>query len=180
MNLLKIKQRGRFLSGFAAIVGVALCCGLYLEAGEENNVPYPQCYRSWTFLHSSLVPPKLEGFWKRPCEKPCTAGIFHFYGNSKAMEGLRTGTYPDGAILAEEMLEFLGTESGGGREGGRRLVGVMVKDSKLYASTAGWGFGSYDEDSQVNKLTSAESKACFTCHISQKDHGYVFARYQER
>jgi Cytochrome P460 len=127
-----------------------------------------------------LIGPKLAGFWKRPCEKPCTAGIFHFYGNEKAMQGLRTGNYPDGAILAEEMLEFFGTASGGGKEGQRRLVGVMVKDRRRYSATGGWGFGSYDEESQVNTLTTDQSKACFTCHIPQKDRGYVFTKYQER
>jgi hypothetical protein len=180
MSLLRIKHRDRILPGFAAVAAIVLCGGLYLQAGDENNVPFPQGYRSWTFLHSSLISPKLPGFWKRPCEKPCTAGIFHFYANPKAMEGLRTGTYPDGAILAEEMLAFLGTETGSGHEGERRLVGVMVKDSKRYASTGGWGFGFYDEGSQVNTLTSEESKTCFACHIPQKDHGYVFSRYQDR
>ena len=32
--------------------------------------------------------------------------MFHFYANELAMKGLRTGTYEDGAIIAEEMLEF--------------------------------------------------------------------------
>ena len=159
-----------------------LLCGRHVQGDDNklNAVPYPQGYRSWTFLHSSLIGPTLAGFWKRPCEKPCTAGMFHFYGNDKAMQGLRTGVYPDGAIIAEEMLEFLGTASGAGHEGARRLVGVMVKDSLRYNSTGGWGFGSYDEDSQVNTLTAEESKACFTCHIPQKDRGYVFTKYQDR
>jgi len=161
-------------------IAAALASGLSVRAGDDASVPYPSGYRSWTFLHGSTIPPKLPGFWKRPCEKPCTAGIFYFYGNEKAMQGLRTGNYPDGAVLAEELLEFLGSESGSGKEGERRLVGVMVKDSRKYSTTAGWGFGTFDEGSQVSVLTSAEMKACFQCHVARKDQGYVFTKYQER
>jgi hypothetical protein len=169
------KMKSRYLA-----IAAVLTVGISIHADDDARVPYPQGYRSWTFLHSSLIGPKLPGFWKRPCEKPCTAGIFHFYGNEKAMQGLRTDNYPDGAILAEEMLEFLGSASGAGKEGERRLVGVMVKDSRKYSTTGGWGFGSYDEGSQVNVLSGADSQACFQCHIPRKDQGYVFTKYQER
>ena len=77
------------------------------SGAAEAGTPYPDGYRQWTFLHSSMVPPTFDAFKKKPCEKPCMAGIFHFYANDKAMEGLRTGSYPDGAIIAEEMLEWL-------------------------------------------------------------------------
>ncbi len=100
--------------------------------------------------------------------------------NPKAMTGLQTGQYADGAIIAEELLEILGSPSGGGKEGERRLVGAMVKDSQRYASTGGWGFGSYDGDSREDNPDSAAKKACFECHIPRKDQGYVFAEYRER
>src|SRR5262249_62087492 len=112
-----------------------------------SDVPYPEGYRRWTFLHASMVPATVAAFKKKPCDKPCTSGMFYFYGNDKAMEGLRTGSYPDGAIIAEEMLEFQANDKGSGKEGQRRVVGVMVKDTKRYSTTAGWGYGSYDEGS---------------------------------
>ena len=164
----------------AAIMAFGLG-GFFTANGAENpSVPFPEGYRHWTFLHSSLIPPTLAGFWTRPCEKPCTAGIFHFYANDKAMTGLRTGEYADGAIIAEEMLEFRGSPTGGGKEGELRLVGVMVKDSKRYASTGGWGFGSYDSPSREDHVDAAAKTACFACHIPRKDHGYVFTEYHER
>jgi len=160
------------------ILLMAFVCAF--ASGDDSSVPYPEGYRHWTHLHSSMIGPKLAGFWKRPCEAPCTAGIFHFYANEKAMTGLRTGTYADGAILAEEMLEFQGSASGGGKEGERRLVGVMVKDSKRYESTGGWGYGSFDGATKENQLDEAGRKACYTCHIPKKDHDYVFTEYRER
>src|SRR6185295_1251083 len=99
------------------------------------TVSYPEGYRNWTFLHGSLVPATAAGFSKSPCVKPCTNGMFYFYANALAMKGLRTGTYPDGAIIAEELLEFPIGEKGSGGEGRRALTAVMVKDSQRYADT---------------------------------------------
>lgn len=96
------------------------------------------------------------------------------------MEGMKNGMFPDGAIIAEELLEVHGRDDGAGKEGPRRLVGVMVKDSQRYGKTGGWGFGKYDGVTQVDELDSAARTACFQCHIPKKDHGYVFTEYQER
>ncbi|HTS26353.1 MAG TPA: cytochrome P460 family protein [Bryobacteraceae bacterium] len=155
-----------------------LVFGSLTPAGD--GTPYPDGYRHWTFLHSSLVPPTFDAFAKKPCEKPCTAGLFHFYANDKGMEGLRTGSYPDGAIFAEEMLEWLSTSTGGAKEGQRRLVGVMVKDSRRYASTGGWGYGTFDDESRTDKLDAKMRETCHQCHIARKDQGYVFTEYRER
>lgn len=146
----------------------------------DPGVPYPEGYRHWTFLHSSMVSAKYSAFGRQPCEKPCTAGIFYFYANDKAMSGLRTGSYEDGAILAEEMLEFLGNQNGGGKEGQRRLVGVMVRDSQRYSTTGGWGFATYEGGSRTDNLDAAARDVCFQCHVPRKDHGYVFTEYHER
>ena len=151
-----------------------------LVAGDDPPVPYPQDYRQWTFLHATMLGPQHGVFSERKCEKPCTAGVMYFYANDKAMEGLRTGKFKDGAILADEVLEMHGLEDGGAREGPRRGVGVMVRDSKLYAATGGWGYGSFDGDSRTEQLTPERRQACFQCHVSKKDNNYVFTTYRER
>jgi hypothetical protein len=127
-----------------------------------------------------VSPAIFNAFAKRPCEKPCIGGLFQFYANDKAMAGLRTGSYPDGAILAEEMLEWLPTSTGGAHEGQRRLVGVMVRDSQRYNSTGGWGYGMFDEDGKVDRLDVKSREACYQCHVPRKDQGYVFTEYRER
>jgi Cytochrome P460 len=151
-----------------------------LPGAAEMGTPYPEGYRHWTFLHSSMVSPTFDAFGKKPCEKPCTAGVFHFYANDKAMDGLRTGSYADGAIIAEEMLEWLGSSTGGGKEGNRRIIGVMVKDGQRYSSTGGWGYGSYDEGNRTDKLDTKQREVCHQCHVARKDRGYVFTEYRER
>jgi Cytochrome P460 len=147
---------------------------------EEGTVAYPDGYRAWTFLHGSLVPAAFSGFSKSPCVKPCTNGMFYFYANEKAMKGLKSGNYPDGAVIAEEMLEFKIGDKGVGGEGHRVLTAVMVKNNQLYPATDGWGYCNFDEGSKANTLDAKAQQACHQCHISRKDHGYVFSQYVER
>jgi len=150
-----------------------------LRSPADAGTPYPEGYRGWTFLHSSMVPATFSAFGAKPCEKPCMAGIFHFYANDKAMEGFRTGSYPDGAIIAEEMLEWMSTSTGA-KEGQRRIIGVMVKDGQRYSSTGGWGYGNFDDGSRTDKLDAKGREACHQCHIARKDQGYVFTEYRPR
>jgi Cytochrome P460 len=151
-----------------------------LPAEADGGTPYPEGYRRWTFLHSSMVSPAFDAFAKKPCEKPCGAGLFHFYANDKAMDGLRTGSYPDGAMFAEEMLEWLPNSNGGGKEGPRRLVGVMVRNSQRYSSTGGWGYGMFDDGSRADRLDAKMRDACYQCHVPRKDQGYIFTQYRDR
>ena len=163
---------------------LTLCCGrlfFALADSTENPVPYPEGYRKWTFLHGTVVGPKHGLFSKTPCEKPCTGGILYFYANEKAMEGLHTGMFADGAIIADEFLETHGSADGNAAtEGPRRVVGVMVKDRQRFATTGGWGFTSFDGDSKIDKLKAEDKTACFQCHVPRKDRDYVFTVYTER
>jgi hypothetical protein len=159
----------------------AVAFALLLRAGDDApSVPYPEGYRNWSFLHGSLVPPGAAGFSKSPCVKPCSNGMFYFYGNELAMKGLRTGQYDDGAIIAEELLEFNIGEKGSGSEGRRVLTAVMIKDSQRYAATGGWGYGNFFEGSKVSTLDLKAQQACHQCHVSQKDKGYVFSKHVDR
>ena len=174
-------------SGIFAVTGIAaaaLLLSAFVQApsvrADEGSVSYPEGYRAWTFLHSSLVPAGFVGFAKSPCVKPCTNGIFYFYANEQAMKGLRTGSYADGAVIAEEMLQYLVGDKGDGKEGKRVLTAVMVKDSRRFAATGGWGFGNFDEGSKANTLDAKAQQTCFQCHNFRKDHGYVFTQYAER
>lgn len=109
----------------------------------------------------------------------CERVTFVIYANEKAMEGYRTGRFPDGSVLVFELLET--RESGGvTTEGARRRVGVMVKESKRYSETGGWGFESFQGDSQTERRLTAETRiACFTCHAQQKDRDFVFSEFRK-
>jgi Cytochrome P460 len=53
-------------------------------------------------------------------------------------------------------------------------VQFMVKDSKKYAATGGWGFADFKDGKPGDK---ALHEACFPCHQPAKDHDFVFAHY---
>jgi hypothetical protein len=53
-------------------------------------------------------------------------------------------------------------------------VRFMVKDSKKYASTGGWGFAQFTDGKPDNE---AVRKTCFSCHEPAKDRDFVFTRY---
>jgi hypothetical protein len=56
----------------------------------------------------------------------------------------------------------------------------MVKDSKRYAATGGWGYGSFGDSGKINTLDVKAQQQCHQCHVAQKDRGYVFTRYTAR
>jgi len=174
----------RTILSITTMAAAAVLLSIFIHApsvsADEASVSYPDGYRNWTFLHGSVVPPAFPGFAKMPCVKPCTNGIFYFYANEQAVKGLRTGSYADGAAIAEEMLALNVGDKGNGTEGHRVLTAVMVKDSSRYGSTAGWGFGNFDEGSKANTLDAKAQQACYQCHIARQDHGYVFSQYTER
>ena len=55
-------------------------------------------------------------------------------------------------------------------------VQFMIKDSKIYASTCGWGFFHFNNDGKP--LTDqAKLHSCYECHKAFKDHDCVFTHY---
>src|SRR6187401_1795018 len=69
-------------------------------------------------------------------------------------------------------------------------VGFMVKDSKRFADSGGWGWGAFDYDAASNTFTPATSadkppqgndaKCGFACHTLVKNRDYVFTEYPTR
>ena len=94
------------------------------------------------------------------------------------MEGYRSGRFPEGSILIYDFLKLEEDASFAGvtHEGARRFTSVMVKDSKRYASTGGWGFEEFRGDSQTDRMIGADAPTkCYGCHASQKERDYVFS-----
>ena len=70
-----------------------------LVSAENTVVPYPDDYRNWKHVKSMLIQPGHQ------LENPFQ-GIHHVYANDKALSGLETGQYADGAVLAFDLLEY--------------------------------------------------------------------------
>lgn len=163
-------QRQIKLTGLAAL-GITACC-LSLSASSNGEILYPAGYREWTHVKSGLVGPQSAAF-------QALGGIHHVYANEKAMEGYRTGRFPDGSTIVLDLLEAKESE-GITKEGPRRRIDMMVKDSRQYTETGGWGFQQFKGDSQTERMVTAQiAKACFACHSQRKDQDLVFGSYRK-
>lgn len=140
------------------------------SARQEDKVAYPSQYRGWTHVRSTLIGPENPGF-------AANGGLHHYYANEKGVEGYKTGTFPDGAVLIDDLLETKGVSNPGVTiEGARRRVAVMVKDSQRFAKTGGWGFEIFKGDTEVGSLTNEGRAACSECHQKAKNGVYTQLR----
>ena len=168
-RLIQSAKRRRMI--FLALTAACVATWSFSSRAKPNDeVPYPVGYRLWTHVRTALIGPQSPAF-------ESFGGLHHIYANEKAMEGYRTGRFPDGSVLVFELLETR-ENAGVTAEGPRKRVGVMVKESKRYAETGGWGFESFQGDSQTERrLNAAGRVACFTCHEQQKNRDFVFSEY---
>lgn len=140
---------------------------------SEGAVPYPEGFREWTHVKSQILGPESPIYKKY-------GGIHHTYANPKAVEGLRTGKYPDGSVFVFDQIELITKPGGVTAEGQRRFIDVMHKDDAKFAKTGGWGFEEFNADSSTERLLTPESSAkCYSCHASQKERGYVFSTFRK-
>jgi hypothetical protein len=106
-------------------------------------------------------------------------------GNDVAIKAYREGKlpFPDGAIIAriawsydpsEENNKVFGRPQSFVAGPPKNGVQFMVKDSRKYAATGGWGFAQFDDGKTADE---AVLNTCFACHAAIKDRDLVFTRY---
>jgi len=109
-------------------------------------------------------------------------------GNDLATKAYREGTlpFPDGAIIARLAWKYVPSEEDNKAFGRAQsfvagpapdwYLQFMVKDSKKYAATGGWGFAQFDKDGNPS-ADAAKLKTCFPCHEPAKAQDYIFTHY---
>lgn len=138
---------------------------------EGIDAPYPEGYRSWFHVKTMLIEPG------HPLENPFQ-GLHHVYANPKAVKGLNTGTYANGAVFAFDLLKYTEKDLTI-QEGERKLLGIMHKDSNKYSSTGGWGFEGFAGDSKTKRLVNDGGQSCFACHTSERKNDFVFSQIRK-
>ena len=53
----------------------------------------------------------------------------------------------------------------------------MLKNTKRFASTGGWGFQAWAGGDPGKPLVTDSAKACFACHTPQKANDFTFSTY---
>ena len=142
------------------------------EAASIFVTEIPAGYRDWRLISVAHEEGNLNSF----------ASIL---GNDIAIRAYREGKlpFPDGAIIAALHYRFVPSAENNkafGRDqsfvaGAPTNVQFMVKDTKKYAATGGWGFGHFNNDGK--KVDDAFMKTCFPCHQKIKERDLVFTRY---
>ncbi|HEY3757761.1 MAG TPA: cytochrome P460 family protein [Opitutaceae bacterium] len=157
--------------GFASLVAD--------ERAGANPPPvsFPDGFRDWMHVSSAVLLPNPDAASDHRDEKtvPAPHGLIHNnYANAKAVEGFRTGHFPEGSVL---VVDWFVVEQAGRRmlQGQRKSVNVMVRDAR-YATTGGWGFEDFDQDSHTARNVGSKAvESCFECHRHASNHEYVFS-----
>ena len=141
------------------------------EAAPAYVTSIPAGYRDWTLVSVAHEEGKLNSF----------AAVL---GNDVAIKAYRAGTlpYPDGSIIAALHYSHTASEENDKAFGQPQSfvagqptnIQFMVKDSKKYAATGGWGFGHFSNGKAAD---AAFMKPCFPCHEQIKARDLVFTRY---
>jgi cytochrome P460 len=148
------------------------------EASPIYGVRIPTGYRDWRLISVNHL---AGGSLKQ---------VRAQLGNDIAINAFRQGKlpFPDGTIIAalhwneassDEnnkvlAMGFPGAGLQSSVAGSAVNVQFMVKDSKKYAATGGWGFADFTNGKSGNE---ALHNTCFPCHQPAIDRDYVFTRY---
>jgi hypothetical protein len=170
------------LIGVVALAGMATFLAAASGQTDEESAPIygvkmPANYREWKLIavDNLLVAGKTDQLRAQ-------------LGNDIAIEAIKEGKvpFPDGAIIAaihwtrvpsEENVNVLAGPFPGAQSfvvGSPVNVQFMVKDSKKYTATGGWGFADFKGGKPGDKALHG---TCFPCHTPAKDRDYVFTHY---
>lgn len=101
--------------------------------------------------------------------------------------------FPDGARMAKVHWNAVKKETFPGQPwapGKQADVDFMVKDSKRFADSGGWGYGAFKYNATTDTFTPAttadqppqsnDAKCGFACHTIVKNRDFVFTEYGHR
>jgi hypothetical protein len=171
------------------IVGAAVAAlGMtHSAAGAQvNDVKIPPGYRDWKLISVAILGTPFDDIRAK-------------LGNDLAIAAFREGKvpFPDGAMIARLAWKQVSSDvnnnafrqdptaehlspAGLGKllrtsfaAGPATNVQFMIKDSKKYASTGGWGFFQFTN----GKPDHVVQASCFACHAPGRATDFVFTRY---
>jgi Cytochrome P460 len=187
------------LGALGGSVAIAICA-LYVTKSMGQSAAQPQAGSETSPIYGVAIPAGYRD-WRVISVGHLTGGSLDLsggkleqlraqLGNDLAIEALRDGKFPlpDGAIIAALHWNEVSSEGNnkvlaGGFPGADLQSSVaasavnvqfMVKDSKKYAATGGWGFADFKNGKPGDE---ALHKACFPCHQLAKDRDYIFVHY---
>ena len=144
------------------------------EAAPIFGIKIPPGYRDWKLISVAHEEGDLND-------------IRAILGNDKAIRAYREEKlpFPDGTIITRIAWSYVPSEENDKVFGRPQsfvpgpapdwYLQLMVKDSRKYAGTGGWGFAQFNKEGKPTD--EAKLKTCFPCHEPVKGRDFVFTRY---
>jgi hypothetical protein len=191
-----LRAAGQVLGGLVVCATIAVCT-LYITKSTAQSAKegQPQTESNASPIYGITIPAGYRD-WRLISVKQLTGAegklkqLRAQLGNDIAIEAFRAGKlpFPDGAIIAALHWNEASSHTdnqvlasgfpGAGLEsvfaGSAVNVQFMVKDSKKYAASGGWGYADFTNGRPGDQ---ALHEKCFPCHVPAKDHDYVFTHY---
>jgi hypothetical protein len=163
---------------FAAVAATCIIASMALTAGRADDeasplfgIKIPPGYRDWRLISVAHEEGNLND-------------LRALLGNDVAIKAYREEKlpFPDGTIIARLAWSYVPSEENNkvfGRSqsfvaGSATNVQFMVKDSRKYDATGGWGFAQFKDGKPADE---ALLKTCFPCHEPVKARDFVFTHY---
>jgi hypothetical protein len=193
-EIMTLRATGQVL-GVLGVCATITVCVLYVTKSTAQSAKegQPQAESSASPIYGITIPAGYRD-WRLISVNHLAGGklkqVRAQLGNDIAINAFREGKlpFPDGTIIAalhwneassDENNRVLASGfPGAGLQSSiaesAQNVQFMVKDSKKYAATGGWGFADFKNGKPGDE---ALHKTCFPCHQPAKDRDYVFTRY---
>ena len=151
----------------------ALPAGSAQQAASGAGVSLPAGYRDWRMISIARETGSLDD-------------IRVVLGNDLAIKAFRTGTrpFPEGAQIARLAYRYVPSAQNDAAFGQQQSfvagdptnVQILVKNSKRFSGTGGWGFGQFIAGKYDPR--QAPMQSCFACHEKRgAADDFVFTRY---
>ncbi len=169
----------------------------YLESAESHKVANAQAiaganeqFAKWAGAPASTatVQPALDGMefpadyknWKAisATDREDNGSLRAVLGNDvaiKAVQEGQTNPWPDGAMFAKVAWRQLIGADGTITPGPFYQVEFMMKDSRTYAATKGWGWARWlGTDLHPFGASSSFTDSCVSCHLPMRGNDFVY------
>ena len=193
-------KRAIFIAAVSAVL--AITTGFVLRGSSAQDAPevkrylpeytqsgeliLPKGFENWVYVGSPLTPNVLNG---GKANFPEFHNVYIEPGSYDIYQ--KTGVFPEGTIFLKELQLML---PGGDPDGSRTEASgrgffpgkfngadVMVKDTKRYADTDGWGFYNFNHFEPKAATAKLRPKGeCAYCHIASAKKDDVWTEFYPR
>lgn len=129
-----------------------------------NGIEFPADYKNWKTISST--------------DRLDNGTIREILGNDiavKAIANKQINPWPDGTAFAKIAWYQMADDKGFVRPGAFFQVEFMIRDSRAYAGTLGWGWARWrSADLKPYGLNARFTDECVGCHMPMRNANYVF------